>query len=432
MTYFNNIEQEARRLAEWLDLAKEQGADTSALEAKILGFIAEAKEKAKRLQPTSDFKYIEPDELEEIRALRNKSARILPLSLTDDELYDRILGAWLGRCAGCVLGAPVEGRDREFIKAWAHKLGQRYPLDDYWMDYPGIPRNHYTDPIDCFVKRGMDHVGSDDDLAYTVLGLLILEDYGIDFTTEDVGAAWLKYLPMACTAEEVALENLKKDVLPAEAAEIDNPFIEWIGADIRSDPWGYAAPGLPELAAQMAYKDAYLSHRRNGVYGAMFFSAVIAAALTVSDMRRAVEIGAAEIPNTSRLYESIVETVEWVDKDKDWERTCGRIYEKYRGMSICHTFNNTAITVSALLYSDGDFERAITLAVMGGIDTDCNGATAGSILGAAVGSKNIPKKWIEPFNDRLTTYLINSGEHRITDLARRTWEIAKKCRARFG
>jgi primosomal protein N' len=42
---------------------------------------------------------------------------------------------------------------------------------------------------------------------------------GVDFTTEDVGTAWLKYLPMACTAEHVALEALKAGVPAMQAAE---------------------------------------------------------------------------------------------------------------------------------------------------------------------------------------------------------------------
>ena len=124
----------------------------------------------------------------------------------------------------------------------------------------------------------MDGVPTDDDLNYTLLGLMILEEYGLDFTTDQLGEAWIKYLPFAFTAEGIALDNLRKGVPPMQAAEVDNCFLNWIGADIRSDPWGYAAPGWPEKAAEFAYRDAYVSHRRNGIYAAMFFSAAISAA----------------------------------------------------------------------------------------------------------------------------------------------------------
>ena len=51
-----------------------------------------------------------------------------------------------------------------------------------------------------------------------------------------MGEARLKYLYYACTAERMTLRNLKAGVPAAQAAEIDNPFTEWVGADIRSDP----------------------------------------------------------------------------------------------------------------------------------------------------------------------------------------------------
>jgi hypothetical protein len=35
----------------------------------------------------------------------------------------------------------------------------------------------------------------DDNLAYTLLGLLVVEEYGLEFTAADVGKAWLKHLP---------------------------------------------------------------------------------------------------------------------------------------------------------------------------------------------------------------------------------------------
>ena len=151
-------------------------------------------------------------------------------------------------------------------------------------------------------------------MTYTLLGLLILEDFGSEFTVEQVGKAWMKYLPMACTAEHVALENLKKGISAKVVGERNNPYTEWIGADIRSDPWGYAAPGWPEMAAELAWRDAYISHRRGGIYGEMYFSAAIAAAFAVDDPITACEIALTEIPRGSRMYQGVRWALDQADK----------------------------------------------------------------------------------------------------------------------
>ena len=46
----------------------------------------------------------------------------------------------------------------------------------------------------------------------------------------------------------------------------------------------------------MAYRDAYISHRKNGIYGEIFFSAAITAAFTVDNPLDALKIGLSEIP----------------------------------------------------------------------------------------------------------------------------------------
>jgi hypothetical protein len=58
------------------------------------------------LPPPANFPYDEPADLDAIRATRAPGPRRLSQSLPADELERRILGAWLGRCAGCTLGKP--------------------------------------------------------------------------------------------------------------------------------------------------------------------------------------------------------------------------------------------------------------------------------------------------------------------------------------
>lgn len=154
---------------------------------------------------------------------------------------------------------------------------------------------------------------------YSILGLLILEKYGPDFTTADVGAYWKDYLPYACTAEHVALENLKAGVSAEKAGEVNNPYQQWIGADIRSDPWGWACAGNPEKAAEYAWRDAYLSHRRNGIYGEMFFAAAQAAAFSVDSPEEAIRIGLTEIPTECTLAKVVEWALEKAPEVKNWE-----------------------------------------------------------------------------------------------------------------
>ena len=436
MAYFHQVTHAANYLNSWLDLRREQGRDVTRYADEAARSLAAITAKVEKLGPPPQLRKDEPIELADIRALRPRGPRKLPLQLSDAELCDRMLGAWLGRAAGCMLGIPCEGMSKDAIAGACRALGQRYPLSDYWHLDPkpqsGDHKHYGLTPRRKFLKPHIDRVGTDDDLTYTLLGLLIFEDYGIDFTTQDVGAAWLRYLPMACTAEHVALENLKKGIEPPQTARVDNPYQEWIGADIRSDPWGYAAPGLPEAAADFAYRDASVSHIMNGTYGEMFFSAAIAAAFALDDVEQVLEVALSEIPKNCRTATTVKEAIAWCHRDGDWDKTTKRILEKYAGMSGAHTLNNAALTVAGLLYGKGDYEKTICLTVMGGVDTDCTGATAGSMFGAMVGAKRLPRKWTRPLGDRAESYLIGRRNWRSADIAKRFCRVAAQVRDCFA
>lgn len=433
MSYYPHLYWRLGYLCDYLDVRKEQGHDTDDVAKELEQLIERSIQKMEDAAFPASLLEKEPLALSEIQAKRPAGPRQLPLPIGDDALYDKMQGAWLGRAAGCMLGVPVESWSMEEIRLWAEEYGQTFPLTDYFKFARNPWALHYgVDPIRNFLKDNVSHVGPDDDLAYTILGLLILEEAGIDFTSEDVGRLWVKYLPIACTAEDVALRSLKDGVKPPTTAMKNNPYQEWIGADIRSDPWGYAAPGLPEVAAELAYRDASVSHVLNGVYGAMFFSAAIAAAFALNDVEEIIQVALTEIPADCRLSVAVRQTLDWCKEDGDWEKTYRRIDEAYKGMHRVHTINNAALTIAGLAYGGGDFEKTIGTTVGMGYDCDCTSATAGSIVGAMLGKSKLPSKWIAPLGDDVLTYLTGVQGLKSSDLARRFVRVAQQVRARYA
>jgi ADP-ribosylglycohydrolase len=362
----------------------------------------------------------EPNDLARIRLLRPAGPRRLVASIPPHVYREKLEGALLGRFAGCTLGVPVEGWSLQRMEDLSRQNSDPFPPDDYWknvtqpfdLQYGRSPREAYT-------RGKMNGVPVDDDLAYTLLGLLILEEYGPDFTTADVGHAWLKYLPTACTAEEITLRNLQAGIPALQAGDKDNPYTEWIGADIRSDPWGYVAAGYPELAAELAYRDACLSHRRQGIYGAMFFSAAISAAFQVNEPLEAIRIGLTEIPADCQLARHVRWALSEAPRIADYRQAHQAVDERFAGMSGAHTLNNACLTVFGLALGGTDFSRVIGVTVAMGMDNDCTAATAGSIAGAIVGKTGIPRHWYQNFNNTIGSYLVGAPQFAITDIIER-------------
>lgn len=369
----------------------------------------------------------EPDDLASIRKLRPDGPRKIWSSIPMDTYMDKLEGAFLARMAGCTLGAPVELHSVSDMKHWAEYIGDTFPPTDYWSKIKSpFDLRYEKSPYQDYTRDGMTKVPVDDDITYTLLGLLIAEDYGLDFTTEDVGAAWLKYLPYACTAEDVALKNLKKGISAAETADIDNPYCQWIGADIRSDPFAYMTPGYPEKAAELAYRDAYLSHRRNGIYGEMFFAAAQSAAFCVDDPIEAIKIGLTEIPANCTLAKDIAWALEVGKNVHNYQDARQLVDERFRNMAAVHTNNNACLTVFGLMLGGTDVTKVISEIVAMGMDNDCTAATAGSIVGAIAGKQKLSPHWYKNFNNTVDHYLMDVAEMKIDDIVKRFAALAKK------
>ena len=66
------------------------------------------------------------------------------------------------------------------------------------------------------------------------------------------------------------------------------------------------------------------------------------------------------------------------------------------------------------------------MAVETGFDTDCNGATVGSIIGMMYGIDNIEPEWIKPLNGVLKTQILGHEKSTIDALVNKTLEHIEK------
>jgi ADP-ribosylglycohydrolase len=342
------------------------------------------------------------------------------------DLANRIHGGWLGRAAGCLLGKPVEKIPRRGIRAIAESTGN-WPIHGYFTAIGLDPDVAATYPWNrasrtTSLVENIAGMPEDDDLNYALVALGLVEQHGAGLTTDDVAVAWLSSLPggRVFTAERIAYRNLLDGHPPAVAGVIGNPFADWIGAQIRTDVYGWVCPGDPAAAARLAWQDGTLSHRRNGLYGAMFVAAASSAATVVETIDDCLAAGLSVIPPGSRYAAAIRCGIALGESALETEAAVDELYERFGDLHWVHVLNNAALLAFALVRSGGDFATAVTTVVTGGWDTDSTGATVGSICGALAGASALPPAWIDPLANRLATSIPGFDGIGFDELARRT------------
>lgn len=340
-----------------------------------------------------------------------------------------IENAWKGRVSGCQLGKPVEmlSMRRGVAELRSYLAGvDALPLRDY------VP---FTEDNSLFQASCRGHIvrsEPDDDINYSVLALVLLERHGAALETVDVARAWLQLLPlgMVFTAERsayVTLANRSSSFFAQgqdpkfDLAECsDNEYNDWIGAQIRTDVYGWVCPGDPTEAARLAGIDAGLSHRGAGVHGAQFVAACGAAIPAADSLDEAVTRATAELPADSEA----VTAINFGRSIVGHEDPVAALHAEYGHLSPVHTVNNLALVVWALLGNPHDFGAAVGDAVAAGWDTDCNGATVGGLWG--ITGQDVPVPWSEPWQSRIAVSLAGYDELDLETLVDRTVAVAER------
>jgi hypothetical protein len=297
---------------------------------------------------------------------------------TLDQLRDKIAGGWAGQMIGVSFGAPTE------FRAQGRILEEDLP--------PWTPDR---------VKNSLNQ----DDLYVDMTLAQVLDEKGLDATTEDFAAAFAKTQYSLWHANLAARRNLRRGIPPALSGHPrHNAHADDIDFQIEADFIGLMAPGLYQASNRIADRAGRVMNYGDGIYGGMFVSCMYAAAFFEKDPRRIVETGLACIPSRSPYARLIADVLAWHKQyPDDWRRVWRLIEEKWDRNDPCpagalRPFNidaklNGAYIALGLLYGGGDFGRTLEISTRAGQDSDCNPASAGGILGVVLGYSGIPEIW---------------------------------------
>ena len=278
---------------------------------------------------------------------------------------ERIRAAWQGRISGCLLGKPVE-----MISMREGPKG----LNTFLQDSGSLPLRNYVNYMEHELLRGankrcclgmMDRAEVDDDITYLVLALMMMEQYGLDLTTDDVARSWINLLPVGATftaERDSYLKLIEKSNMAYQFGgprsfdleEInDGEYNDWIGAQIRIDMYGWLLPGKPKLAADLARRDAMLSHRSCAVEASAYIAALCALVPVSSSREDAVQAALDLIEKDSLAYEAVEVGIKYKNEP------ASNLHEYYGDMSPVHSLNNLAVVVWAFLSFQDSFDEAI-------------------------------------------------------------------------
>ncbi|NLF29272.1 MAG: ADP-ribosylglycohydrolase family protein [Planctomycetes bacterium] len=419
-----------------LDAMETQGHDVAAARAEAAALppsydaLTALAARIGDLPMRDDWPCVEPVAWQDVLAEMDPARATAPIAtLSDDEAAARVREGFLVSVCGCELGKPLEiNATLEFLREKLSAVGE-WPIADYVTEraMAACGRAHPSAAVT--TRENLAYVVPDDDINYTLLGMLNLEQHGRNFTLRQLADLWLHQLSPGWTwgPERVVLLRMTAASMgwdsddPASWAAWLNPRDEWCGAMIRADAYGFACVGDPASAAELAFRDASLTHRRTGVYGTMFAAAAIAAAACTDDPLEVFEIASQYVPQRSRFCRVVRTALDIVSGSTGFMEAYEKIHGLYGQYGHCRIFQESATLINTLRFA-ADSGDGICRQVMQGNDTDSYGCTAGSILGVFFGPGRLEPRWLAPFRDALRTSLAAFWE---TSLAATADRIAR-------
>jgi len=332
--------------------------------------------------------------------------QVLPktITLTKEQLKDKIMGGWAGQTIGVTFGGPYEFRfEGSFIQNYQPLL---------WYDG--------------YLKKTMvDNPGLYDDLYMDLTFVDVFEKYGLDAPVDSFANAFAHAGYMLWHANQAARYNILNGIkAPQSGYWQNNPHSDDIDYQIESDYAGLMSPAMPNTASAISDKIGHIMNYGDGWYGGVFIGAMYSLAFVSNNIHFIINEALKTIPERSTYHQCISDVIKWHDQfPNDWHQTWFELQKKWSSDIGCpdgvfSPFDidsklNSAYVVMGLLYGNGDFSKTLEVAARVGQDADCNPSSVGGILGTLLGYKNIPAYWkmglkeAEDINFKYTTISLN-------------------------
>ena len=226
-------------------------------------------------------------------------------------LRDKVRGGWAGQMIGVSYGAPTEFRYLERL----------------------IPEADLPEWTPEMVRGALDQ----DDLYVEMTFAQVLDEVGLDATTDDFGAMFREADYRLWHANLSARRALRRGVPATESGTPRyNAHANDIDFQIEADFVGLMTPGMPVAGVELCWRVGRVMNYGDGIYGGMFITGMYSAAYFETDMRVVVEAGLATLPVASPYAMVISDVLAWHQENPgDWEAVWQLIEDKWNDREPC-------------------------------------------------------------------------------------------------
>lgn len=314
-------------------------------------------------------------ETESAKIEQSEAAESAPegVQISEEELYDKLLGGWIGQMVGVTWAAPTEFRwcgeiipEQDFPLWSSSMINDAFGQDDLYVEIP-------------FLDAMMEN------------GALCDGKYLAEKFRDSQFPLW--------HANVQGRQNLRNGIeYPDSGSYKYNYHCDDIDWQIECDFLGQMYPGLFNDAALRAFDLGHIMNYGDGVYGGVFITSMHAAAYTAESIDEIVEAGISVIPEGTLFRQVMDDVKESYENGDTWEENWQKLEDKWTMTDRCVECSgvinidaklNSAYVLIGLLYGQGDFAETIKISGRCGQDSDCNPSSAASILGNFYGASGI-------------------------------------------